>query len=200
MFLRILPTWLWWLLSLLASLLPAPLRARLESRHPEFFLPEKIVLKRAKREWDSDQFGTERDIYKVLTPLQGTVVPKCYGQVECRKTNTTTTWALILSHVDGVSLHLSPELARDKDKLEAMLFEAYRSINRLRVRHQDRNPSNFIIVGDKIVVIDFDNAYIVEGPMEGHEDPDNVASADANSLSRFLECWGFEYFLGPGGK
>lgn len=81
MHLRVVPTCLDWLLWPL-RFLPAPLRDMLRSRWPEWFLPPNIVLKRQKIGWD-EEFDNETAIYRRLAPLQGTVVPVCYGVAHC---------------------------------------------------------------------------------------------------------------------
>src|SRR3569833_1974637 len=71
-FLRICPGVLGRLFSLLHLLLPRSWRDWLEARHPEFFLPPRVVMKREKISW-KEEFDNERDIYKTSAPIQGRV-------------------------------------------------------------------------------------------------------------------------------
>ncbi|KAG7286747.1 hypothetical protein NEMBOFW57_009061 [Staphylotrichum longicolle] len=125
----------------------------------QWFLPPQIVLKRQKINWD-EEFDNEKHIYATLAPLQGKVIPICYGEAQCAATGTTGTRALVLSDVGGVCLSEDAAKGFDVAQLEAMLEEFFRALAELKVAHDDFKLDNYRLVGDKIIVIDFDSSYV----------------------------------------
>ncbi|KAK4241862.1 hypothetical protein C8A03DRAFT_40825 [Achaetomium macrosporum] len=186
--LRVLPSCIDRFLSPL-RFLPGALRRMLQSRWPEWFLPTNIVLKREKVGWE-EEFDNENMIYQRLGPIQGSIVPICYGEAECQATETTGTRALVLSDVGGISLHEDAAGGLDTDHVEAMLLEALRQLTSLGVGHGDGKLDNYRLVGnkDRIMVIDFDSSYIIE-----KEDPEYTARHDARFATQ-------RYWLVHGGK
>ncbi|RSL69634.1 hypothetical protein CEP54_002153 [Fusarium duplospermum] len=76
--------------------LPYSLQNLARTLVPGYFLPPRIVLKQMKPEWD-DEFNNEVCMYKRLRPVQGHLVPICYGLAWCDGKR-----ALVLSEIDGV--------------------------------------------------------------------------------------------------
>ncbi|GAB1313904.1 Protein kinase domain-containing protein [Madurella fahalii] len=184
--LRVLPSWVdrfVWLLGFL----PAPLRGLLQSRWPEWFLPPRIVLKRQKEGWD-EEFENEKAVYQRLAPLPGTVIPNYYGEVECPATAYTAGRALVLSDVGGIGLYEDAASGLDTEHVENMLLESLRPLASLGVAHDDSKLDNYRLVGDRIMVIDFDSSYILE---DG--DPEYHARSDARFTTE-------QYWLVHGGK
>jgi hypothetical protein len=68
--------------------LPIALSNIIKDSYPEWFLPARIVLKRQKRGWE-EELDNEKAIYQALAPIQGKVVPVCYGEAQCSETETT---------------------------------------------------------------------------------------------------------------
>ena len=145
---------------------------------PEWFLPLRIVLKRQKEGWE-DEFDNEKSIYEALTPIQGKVVPVCYGEAECPETDMTGTRALVLSDVGGVSLHEDGAAGLTVQQVEAMLSESFSGLSNLQVSHDDFKLDNYRLVGDKIIIIDFDSSYGFET-----EDPEFVTFRSVKFVSR----------------
>jgi hypothetical protein len=94
-------------LGRLINLLPSFAQSWARRIFPEWFLPDRIVLKSQKQGGDElierELFDTEVTAYNRLKPLQGVVVPNCYGLCYYRGMR-----ALLLEHLPGVSL-ASPE-------------------------------------------------------------------------------------------
>jgi len=65
------------------------------------------------------------------------------------------------------------------EQLEAMLSEPFRALAELKVSHDDYKLDNYRLVGDKIIIIDFDSSYIFET-----EDPDFVTFRSVKFVSR----------------
>ncbi|GAB1318830.1 hypothetical protein MFIFM68171_09040 [Madurella fahalii] len=153
--LQILPTAFDRLVFWLLQLLPVALCIIIQSWFPEWFLPSRIVLKRQKKGGD-DELDNEKAIYQALAPVQGKVVPVCYGEAECTETEMTGTRALVLSDVEGVSLHEDDARGLDVAQLEGMLSEPFRALAELKVSHDDYKLDNYRLVGDRIMIIDPD--------------------------------------------
>src|SRR3569833_1443335 len=93
--------------------------------------------------------------------MQKRYVPKYYGEVECPKAERTGTRALILSYVDGIPLSDEDKAGYlELDHLEDILWESIRAVADLNVKHDDLRLDNYILAGDRIVLIDFDSSYI----------------------------------------
>ncbi|KAL2262683.1 hypothetical protein VTK26DRAFT_436 [Humicola hyalothermophila] len=90
-----------------------------------------------------------------LAPVQGQVVPVCYGEASCAATEDTGPRALVLSDIGGIGL--------------------------LGVTHDDGKLDNYRLVGenrDRVMVIDFDSSY----NMAETEDPERSPGATPGSL------------------
>src|SRR3569833_121129 len=165
LFLIVCPSKFSWFFKLL-RFLPTTWQTWLESYHPEWFLPDRIVMKREKADW-AEEFDNEKAIYQVLAPVQGIFVPKCYGEVKCPKTPRTGTRALILSYIDGFPLSDEDNAGHlELDHLEDMLWETTAALYDLNVDHDDDTLDNCILAGDRIMFIDFDTSYISESRKE----------------------------------
>lgn len=144
-FLDVLPSIFDQLLGLIRHL-PDKWQPWLESRLPELFLPQKLILKREKVNWE-DNFDNEKRVYQALTPVQGRVVPRCYGQVKCPRTARTGTRALLLSDIGGMTLDRKATRSIGMERLEDMLWVAIRAVAALGVGHDDYKLTNYRLVG-----------------------------------------------------
>ena len=176
-FLDILPSIFDRLLGLIRYF-PEKWQSWLESRRPELFLPQKVILKREKLDWE-EEFDNEKSIYQALALVQGQVVPRCYGQVSLPRTAMTGPRALLLSDVGGASLHSKATRTVGMERLEGMLWVAFRAVAALGVAHDDYNLSNYRLVGDKVMLIDFDSSYTFE---DGEDDPEFLVERGVASI------------------
>lgn len=150
-------------------LLPLPVSAQSWIRGvllPEWFLPDKLVLKQQKPREEDDEdgdeimaelFDTEVKAYDQLRPLQGAVIPTCYGRLRYNGKR-----ALLLERLGGVSLS-DPEGATLKlEEVSSLLQPCYRALHAFGVHHSDPHLSNFQLVtnaGEKsIMVLDLETA------------------------------------------
>ncbi|SPQ21176.1 a505a8da-e047-4946-99ab-bbf81f681c51 [Thermothielavioides terrestris] len=140
--------------------------------------------------WE-DEFENEKAIYQRLAPVQGTVVPVCYGEASCPATDDTGPRALVLSDIGGIGLYEDAAGGLDTEHVEAMLLEALRALTNLGVTHDDSKLDNFRLVRekDRIMVIDFDSSYI----MAETDDPEANARSDAKFAAE-------QYWLAHGGR
>jgi tRNA A-37 threonylcarbamoyl transferase component Bud32 len=96
-------------------------------------------------------FDTEIKAYDRLKPLQGVVVPQCYGHVRYNGRG-----AIVLEHLGGVSL-ASPEGATlQLEELSSLLQSCHRAIHAYGVDQEDPQPSNFQLLPEKIMALDFE--------------------------------------------
>lgn len=89
--------------------------------------------------------------YKQLKPLQGIVVPICYGQTQYKGART-----LILQDVGGVSLAEPPGAILEFDKLSQLLQECFRALHSLGVNPEDPQLENFILADGRIIAVDLE--------------------------------------------
>ncbi|KAK1749601.1 hypothetical protein QBC47DRAFT_395615 [Echria macrotheca] len=160
-FLRVLPSTLSRLVHCLVRIFPASWRERLEAWSPEWFLPNQIIMKREKPGWQ-DEFDNELDIYGTLAPLGGRVVPKLYGQAEYPGTDGVRRRALIMSDIGGIPLGEAEVGSLSLDRVEEMMKDAFQALADAGVGHGDPKLDNMHVVGDKIMLIDFDTSYRIE--------------------------------------
>jgi RIO-like serine/threonine protein kinase len=140
------------------GLLPGIIQSWIQTTFPEWFLPNRVVLKEQKEgEGEmimAELFDTEFKAYDRLKPLQGVVIPTCFGLLYYNGTR-----ALIVDYLEGVSLS-SPEGATLRvEELSTLLQPCYRALHAFGVHHDDPNLSNLLLAGDgKILVLDLESA------------------------------------------
>ncbi|KAH6635847.1 hypothetical protein F5144DRAFT_159242 [Chaetomium tenue] len=145
-------------ISSCVGFLPGFIQSWTRNRFPEWFLPNRVVLKQQKQGEEemmmAELFDTELKAYDRLKPLYGTVIPTYFGKLYYNGTR-----ALILEYLEGVSLS-SPEGATLRlEELSALLQPCYRALHAFGVHHDDPNLSNFQLVNDeKIMVLDLESA------------------------------------------
>ncbi|KAL2676457.1 hypothetical protein Neosp_010215 [[Neocosmospora] mangrovei] len=110
---------------------------------PAYFLPSRIVLKKMKPEWD-EEFNNEVGMYDRLQPVQGHLIPICFGLAWCDGKR-----ALVLSEVNGVLPFEQPlDSPSDADEFCRRLRTAYGEL-----------------VDDRIVIVDLES--VEEAEEEG---------------------------------
>ena len=135
--------------------LPSFLRTRLTAWFPGAFLPDTVVLKGIKPDWD-DEFANEVRMYDRLRPIQGTVVPVFYGVAAGRGEDGKEERALVISDVGGRQLGGVSYAEHSLDELRGMVKLALEAIYRLGVLPTDANLSNCLVVGDRVMVVDYE--------------------------------------------
>lgn len=115
----------------------------------------------AKIPYSSRHRKIELDAYNVLLPLQGSLVPYCYG------TAKTTQGLVILTEFIApgttiAALRESGEWARIQG-LQDMALVALKRIHELGVLHRDANGNNIVVCeGEGVVLVDFDAARVYD--------------------------------------
>lgn len=126
---------------------------------------DSVIVKQQKDGWIA-QFQREKEAYKRLGNLQGTIIPRLFGEGSLNGIP-----ALILSEVSGSTLY---ELARNKtevseDTLQSQLQEVFSVLQNHGVEYGDLRPENFLLCDNgKIVILDLED---VSFPRETGEAP-----------------------------
>lgn len=132
--------------------LPVFLQSMTRRIVPHYFLPDTLILKMLKPDWD-DEFSNEKEMYKRLEPLQGRIIPSFLGDATYRGRPS-----ILVSYIEGI-------LPYEQDINSPMTMEEFRSKVEVSLRelkffgvsYSDMKLGNFIICGDRIVVIDMES-------------------------------------------
>ncbi|KAK7420623.1 hypothetical protein QQZ08_010315 [Neonectria magnoliae] len=127
---------------------------------PGYFLPSRVVLKKMKPEWD-DEFDNEVCMYERLRPVQGHLIPICYGLAWCDGKR-----ALVLSVVNGLLPFEQPlDSPLDAAEFCHRLRVAYSELGTFGLMYGDPKLDNYLLVDDRIVIVDLES--VEEGKEEG---------------------------------
>ncbi|APA11290.1 hypothetical protein sscle_07g060600 [Sclerotinia sclerotiorum 1980 UF-70] len=137
---------------------------------PGWFLPPTVILKKCKPDWEKE-FENEKLMYHRLKSLQGRFLPYYYGEATYDGSP-----ALVLSEVIGQTLaHLTIKPGED-EVYERKLEEVYKALTVYGVIHGDTKLDNAMDVGDRIVLIDLEQATIDETEWEKSTNKGNAGS------------------------
>lgn len=133
---------------------------KIKTTYPEWFLPSVVIVKKRKPGWDKE-FEVEKLMYRRLQSLQGRFIPYFYG--EARYDGSP---ALVLSEIIGQRLYDLTMKYGEDDEFERKLEEAYKALTSYGVTHGDTKLDNAIDVGDRVMLIDLEQAEIDETEWE----------------------------------
>lgn len=139
-------------ISWLLCLLPQLLQNWIRPSFPEWFLPSTVIVKIEKPDWD-EEFENEKKYYAKLQDLQGKYIPVCYGEARCGGKR-----ALVLSDLGGLELAGEDPVIVPLADLKSMLTETYSALLSYGVEQGDTKLDNVLLVGDKVMIFDFDYA------------------------------------------
>ncbi|RSL54194.1 hypothetical protein BHE90_010152 [Fusarium euwallaceae] len=137
----------------LLLLLPIFLQVPIAAMFPGFFLPDRLVLKKAKEGW-LEEFENEKLMYERLQSLQGRVIPRLYGEAECEGAR-----ALILSEITGIMPWEQKLPPLQADQFKELVETAFRELNALGLAYDDVKLDNLILVQDRVVLVDLESVY-----------------------------------------
>ncbi|KAH6623448.1 hypothetical protein F5144DRAFT_539613 [Chaetomium tenue] len=149
------------LIGTYVGLLPRKAQDWVKMRWPEWFLPHTVILKKRKPDWD-EEFANEVRIYAKLRPLQGSIIPICYGQASCDGGSVP---ALVLSDTGGFDLCNPKAGGLPIDRMFNLLKDTFKALAAYGVYHGDTKLENFHLVGGpagRVMAIDLENAEEVE--------------------------------------
>ncbi|KAK4241748.1 hypothetical protein C8A03DRAFT_12019 [Achaetomium macrosporum] len=129
--------------------LPCAIQAWFESSFPEWTLPPRLILKKQKN-WE-EEFEAEKAAYTKLRPLQGTVVPRLFGELQYD--NTT---ALLMSDIGGVCLAAPEGGMLELDEFRRVVRQALTALSRFGVLQDDTKLDNFHLTHGRVMVVDFE--------------------------------------------
>lgn len=150
---------------------------------PGPFLPNTIVFKEMKPDWEAE-FDDEIQMYSRLSSLQGSVVPVFYG-VGLRCDNRRR--GLVFSDVGGRQLGGVSYSEYGFDTLKSMVRESLAAIYRLGLSPCDANPVNCLVVGDRVVIVDHE---------QDEELDERRAGVRRGAVDRRKDRWGHGAALG----
>lgn len=151
----------------LSHWMPQPVLSWLVHLLPEWFLPPTVFLKERNRDKPAESYENELDTYHHLRSLQGTYIPRFYGEAAvytCTPTRRRRrpTPALVLEDVQGTSLR---DLAAGalSDELVDKVRRTYNKLTEEGVVHGDPRLHNFLYAPgrDGVVAVDFEFADLV---------------------------------------
>ncbi|KAJ4160351.1 hypothetical protein NW754_003476 [Fusarium falciforme] len=140
------------LLTLLLRL-PILLQAPIATLFPGFFLPDRVVLKKAKEGW-LEEFENEKLMYERLQSLQGRVIPRFYGEAKCEGAR-----ALVLSEVIGIMPWEQKLPPLQADEFKELVEAAFQELNAFGLAYDDVKLDNMILVQDRVVLVDLESVY-----------------------------------------
>jgi RIO-like serine/threonine protein kinase len=141
------------------------------------FFPDKLVLKqRGYQPEDGHGYEREKAAYFKLRHLQGSLIPRYYGEVSCGYMP-----AIIMSEEAGKELlEFSMTKVETKQVLNAVKA-AYEALAEAGVIHGDPELHNFLWDGKRLIVIDFNGAEFYTG-----EKGEVYSDADYREVERRL--------------
>lgn len=154
--------------------LPAQIRTWIVTWRPEWILPPVVIIKRLKPKWEVE-FEHENQIYDKLLPLQGKVIPVCYGKATYNKVPS-----MVLSDIGGTPLDAKHDI--EWKALERKIVEAYRPVLELGVANADLKLDNVHLVGDRVMLLDWEQTESIEGDI----DIGATCAAEAQSLGHWF--------------
>lgn len=171
-------------IRLLFSLFPKAVHSFFRSVVPEWFLPEKIVLKKRKDGWD-EEFQTEQATYQKLRCLQGHVIPVFHGEVHLEGTP-----ALLLSDVGGTSMaepggaKLRNGAILSESEFQRIARQALGALAACGIAHADLKLDNLRRVEDEkgeniIMIVDLEQV----DEVESKDKQERIAEGDAKFLA-----------------
>ncbi|KAM0432312.1 hypothetical protein ACHAPT_004852 [Fusarium lateritium] len=139
--------------TLITLLLRLPLRLQefFAIVFPRLFLPDRVVLKRAKEGW-LEVFENEKLMYERLESLQGRVIPKLYGEAKYEGSR-----ALVLSEVIGIMPWEQKLPPLQADEFEELVGATFRELNAFGLAYDDVKLDNVILVQDRVVLVDLES-------------------------------------------
>lgn len=159
----------------LLQYLPHILQVWLTSKWPGLFLPPTVILKRQKPGWRRE-FDREIGVYKLLQPLQGSVIPRLYGEVMCYQGEAQRR-AILLSGVGDTTL--SKSLTMDESLLADMVRNAHRSIAEFGLfQYESFNLDHCHLFHNNIIIVDLESVDIT------YDTPEETAQSITNHLMR----------------
>ncbi|KAK4654800.1 hypothetical protein QC762_0069350 [Podospora pseudocomata] len=168
--------------SWLSLWMPQLVRSWLQRLLPEWFLPTTVILKE-RNPTKADSYENEIDTYLHLRSLQGTYIPRLFGEVTVSdphaqryQISKRPTPAILLENVEGVSLYNLPTEELGNPRLLEELKDMYNLLTEKGVVHGDPKLHNFLRVDKKIVAIDFELSHPLPSDITNEHELEDLKS------------------------
>ncbi|KAI8721341.1 hypothetical protein NCS52_00581400 [Fusarium sp. LHS14.1] len=155
--------------------LPLVVQSLTKSIIPGYFLPSKVVIKKLKPGWN-DEFNNEKSMYERLLCLQGTLIPKYFGE-----TTVHNTRALILSEVDGVEACNQKFPCLEAPEFRHRVEEAFAELAQFGLAYGDLKLDNFLLVGDRVIIVDLESVW--------EDTPDEIEYANETHVEHLISMY-----------
>ncbi|KAK0655244.1 hypothetical protein B0T16DRAFT_314567 [Cercophora newfieldiana] len=138
------------ILQTVLGYLPCAIQAWFELLFPEWTLPSRLILKKQKKNWE-EEFEAEKAAYAKLHLLQGTVVPRLFGELQYDNTP-----ALLMSDIGGVCLAAPEGGMLELDEFRRLVRQALTALSRFGVLQDDTKLDNFHLTDGRVMVVDLE--------------------------------------------
>lgn len=155
--------------------LPLVIQSLAKSVIPGYFLPSRIVIKKLKPGWN-DEFENEKSMYERLLSLQGSLIPRCFGETIVHGTR-----ALILSEVDGIESCNQKFPYLEPLEFQRRIEEAFAELAKFGLAYGDLKPDNFLLVGDRVVIVDLESVW--------EDTPDEIEYANETHVEHLINMY-----------
>lgn len=118
---------------------------------PSLLLPNHIVVKKRKPDWN-EEFENERNMYQRLKSLQGSVIPRFYGDAICEGSP-----ALILSEVVGVLPFQQKLPPLPREEFQKRVESALEELRKFGLSYDDVKLDNMLLVEKQLVFVDLES-------------------------------------------
>lgn len=132
------------------NLLPGFVR-QLVQLPPQFYLPNRVILKTLKSNWD-EEFANEKAMYMRLKSLQGHIIPRFLGDAEFNNSPS-----IVLSYIDGMPSYRQCPTPLPAEEFERQIEAILWSLTRFGVIYDDPKLDNFLVVNGKVIVVDLES-------------------------------------------
>lgn len=112
-----------------------------------------MVLKKVKPGW-LEEFENEKTMYERLQSLQGSMIPRFYGEAKFEGTR-----ALILSEVVGIMPWEQKLPPLQCEEFKELVEAAFRKLNAFGLAYDDIKLDNMILVQNRVVLVDLESVY-----------------------------------------
>lgn len=155
--------------------LPQAIQSLAKCFAPGYFLPSRIVVKKLKSGW-SDEFKNEKSMYERLLPLQGSLIPRCFGE-----TTVHGTRALVLSEVNGIESCNQKFPCLEPSEFQRRIEEGFAELAKFGVAYGDLKLDNFLLVGDRVVIVDLESVW--------EDTPDEIEYANETHVEHLISMY-----------
>lgn len=148
---------------------------------PGLFLPDRVVLKQCKLDWEAF-WGREKAAYDKLKHLQGRLIPILHGEAESHGRQ-----ALVLSEIVGTMPWEQGRPLMSVCEFRQRVAETLKELHVLGLAYWNVQLDHIILVEDRVVLVDLEEVHEV-APEERERVFESDRACVEDVYSRFLDC------------